>query len=92
MNDFTEKRGGVECSDRAPVRVCLVAEKFFPDCRGGMELHAYHLAEQLIAHGTDVFAVTRFQLPNSPSEEFVGRVKVSRLELRRVVPKRQGCR
>jgi glycosyltransferase involved in cell wall biosynthesis/O-antigen/teichoic acid export membrane protein len=61
-------------------RACLVAEKFFPDSRGGMELHAYQLAQQLIENGAEAFAVTRFQRAQSPADEFVGRVRVHRLK------------
>lgn len=60
-------------------RVCLITESFYPDIIGGLELHAYAVAEGLIARGLPVSVLTRKVCPGAPSFALVGRVPVRRL-------------
>lgn len=60
-------------------RVCLITESFYPDLIGGLELHAYAVAEGLIARGLSVSVLTRKVCAGAPSFAVVGRVPVRRI-------------
>lgn len=55
----------------------MLAESFLP-LQGGLELHAYHLAEALIDCGVRLFVLTPRIDPNSPTRERIGQLEVIR--------------
>jgi glycosyltransferase involved in cell wall biosynthesis len=60
-------------------RLCLLSETFVPEVQGGLELHAYELAERLAAGGLPVQVLTRRMRRDAPARGRVGSLPVARI-------------
>lgn len=60
-------------------RLCYVTESFYPPDVGGLQRHAYQLAERLIARGVQLFVLTRWIEASSVEAERVGKVSIRRV-------------
>lgn len=65
--------------NRERVRICLLAETFYPEAKDGLTQHAYQLAESLISKGAKLFVITRKMERESSRFELVGNVPVTRI-------------
>jgi glycosyltransferase involved in cell wall biosynthesis len=65
-------------SGAAP-RICWLTTEFFPPETGGTGMIASRLTRGLSERGIDVHVVTRQLLPRCPSQEWVGKVRISRI-------------
>jgi len=70
---------GSHSDGHSPTRVCLVSEMIFPDSVGGLEIHAYEVAQRLIRSGMPVVVLTRYQRADLPAREQVGSVPFVRI-------------
>lgn len=61
------------------LRICLLAETFYPEAKDGLTQHAYQLAESLISKGAELFVITRKLERESRGYELVGNVPVTRI-------------
>lgn len=61
-------------------RVCWLTTEFYPPETGGTGMIASRLTRGLSERGLDVHVVTRQLLPRGAAREFVGKVRVSRIE------------
>ncbi|MCP2500369.1 MAG: glycosyltransferase family 4 protein [Deltaproteobacteria bacterium] len=61
------------------VRICFLAEIFYPEVKDGLTQHAYQLAESLISEGAELFVITRKMGQESKEFEIVGNVPVRRI-------------
>lgn len=61
------------------LRICLLAETFYPEAKDGLTQHAYQLAESLISKGAELFVITRKMERESRRFELVGNVPVTRI-------------
>ena len=73
MNSHTRKEGD-------QLRICFLTESFFPPAIGGLEKHAYQLAEKLNSRGLTLFVITRKLEVDTKEVEQVGNVLIRRIE------------
>jgi glycosyltransferase involved in cell wall biosynthesis len=64
---------------RPATRVCLISEMIFPDAIGGLEIHAYGVAQRLVRLGLPVAVLTRYQRPDLPAHESIGGIPFVRI-------------
>ena len=61
------------------LKICFLAEIFYPEVKDGLTQHAYQLAESLISEGAELFVITRKMGQESRKFELVGNVPVRRI-------------
>jgi len=64
---------------KTPLKICFLAEIFYPEVKDGLTQHAYQLAESLISAGAELFVITRKMGQESRKFELVGNVPVRRI-------------
>lgn len=66
-------------SRKSAIRVCFLAEIFYPEVKDGLSRHAHQLAGSLISKGVELFVITRKMKRESKPFELVGNVPVQRI-------------